>query len=190
MAAQRTAASAIQKGCPDIGQHDWSFRAILTFRHRSRNHCSHRHQTWCSREHNSPRLSPVLNSRARRRALAIGCSSVPFFVITHLMLIIFTPSPFPWIPWWWRCSHNLDADHDDSVEHTMKAPTHSDHTCCSDTVVSVHAGFSFKRRKQFFPYTYAASLFVFFFEPTRQPRIKKLSVLSPLQEKQLTISAF
>ena len=33
--------------------------------------------------HNSPRLSPALNSRASRRALAIGCSSVPLFVMTH-----------------------------------------------------------------------------------------------------------
>ena len=32
---------------------------------------------------NSPRLSPVLNSRATIRALAIGCSSVPLFVVTH-----------------------------------------------------------------------------------------------------------
>ena len=39
-------------------------------------------------------LSPVLNSRATRRAWEIGCSSVPLFVTTHLMLIIF-PSLFP-----------------------------------------------------------------------------------------------
>ena len=31
---------------------------------------------------NSPRLSPMLNSRAARRTLAIGCSSVLLFVMT------------------------------------------------------------------------------------------------------------
>ena len=41
---------------------------------------------------NSPRLFPVLNSRAASRALAIGCYSVTLFVTTHLMLIIFPSS--------------------------------------------------------------------------------------------------
>ena len=37
---------------------------------------------------NSPRLSPVLNSRATRRALAIECSSVPLFDADHLLLSV------------------------------------------------------------------------------------------------------
>ena len=63
--------------------------AFLTFSLHSHILSSPRKSLFASpSNHNSPRLSPVLNSRATRRALAIGCSSVSLFDADHLLLSV------------------------------------------------------------------------------------------------------